>query len=41
MDWAAVTIGTLTAAVCAMWIALLGEQAPAADGRARVHTRWH
>jgi hypothetical protein len=41
MGWAAVTMGVLTAALCAMWVALLGEQTRAAACRARVHTRRH
>ena len=41
MDWGAVTMGVLTAALCAMWVALVGERARAAAYRARVHTPWH
>jgi hypothetical protein len=41
MELAAVTVVVLTAALCAMWVVLLGERAPAAAYRARVHTAWH
>jgi hypothetical protein len=41
MGWAAVTMGVLTAALCAMWVALLGEQTRPAACRARVLTRRH
>jgi hypothetical protein len=41
MDWGAVTIGVLTAALCAMWLALLGERARAATYRQGVRSVWH